>query len=138
MPSLLLRLSDNHPRIEKDSYRTEDKSTWLIDELKMLLSSRSRFSYIENIPQVNASILNYGIDESVSQISELDERKQIIEMRIKKSLQRFEPRLTEVSIITKTDSPEHVIFEITGLCHLMPVKIELVWDDCTGRFYFHG
>lgn len=137
MPSLLLRLSDNHPRNETDNYWAEDKSIWLLNELKMLLSSRSRFAHIEDIPLVNASILNYGIDESVTQIIELGERKQVIETRIKKVLQRFEPRLTEVGIITKVDNPNHVIFEINGLCNLIPVKIELVWDDCTGRFYFN-
>jgi len=135
MPSLLLRLSDNNPQAEED-YRTEDKSTWLLSELKMLFSSRSRFSSIETLPLVNASVLNYGINESVSQIQEADHRKTVIEERIKKTLHRFEPRLSEVTIITKTNNPSNVIFEINALYNTLPVKFELVWDDCTGKFYF--
>ena len=110
MPSLLLRLSDNTPYVEKDNYRNEDKSTWLLDELKMLFSSRSSFAYLETLPLVNASILNYGINESVSQIHDTDRRKTIIEERIKNTFQRFEPRLSGVTIITKTNNPSHVIF----------------------------
>ena len=135
MPSLLLRLSDNNPQAEED-YRTEDKSTWLLSELKMLFSSRSRFSSIETLPLVNASVLNYGINESVSQIQETDHRKTVIEERIKNTLHRFEPRLSEVAIITKTNNPSNVIFEINALYNTLPVKFELVWDDCTGKFYF--
>jgi len=136
MPSLLLRLSDNHPQIELEDYRTEEKSTWLLDELKMLFSSRSRFAYIENLPLVNASVLNYGINESVSKTHDTDRRKIIIEERIKDTFQRFEPRLTGVTIITKKNNPSHVIFEINALHNTLPVKFELVWDDCTGKFYF--
>jgi len=137
MPSLLLRLSDNTPHMEEDNYRNEEKSTWLLRELQMLFSSRSRFSNIESIPLVNASILNYGIDESLSQIEDVSHRKVVIEERIKKVLQRFEPRLTEVCITTQTENPSNVIFKINALHHQQPVKIELVWDDCTGKFYFH-
>lgn len=137
MPSLLLRLSDNTPRVEEDNYRNEKKSTWLLDELKMLFSSRSRFSNIEGIPLINASILNYGIDESLSQDLDVSHRKVVIEERIKDVLQRFEPRLTDVDITTQTDNPSCVIFEINALHHQLPVKIELVWDEGTGKFYFH-
>ena len=136
MPSLLLRLSDNTPYVEKNNYRNEDKSTWLLDELKMLFSSRSSFAYLETLPLVNASILNYGINESVSQIHDTDRRKTIIEERIKNTFQRFEPRLSGVTIITKTNNPSHVIFEINALHNTLPVKFDLVWDDCTGKFYF--
>jgi len=136
MPSLMLRLSDNNPQTEEEHYRTEDKSTWLLNELKMLFSSRSRFSYIETLPLVNASVLNYGINESVSPTYDTGRRKAIIEERIKNTLQRFEPRLTCVTLVTKINNPSHVIFEINGLHHSLPVKFELVWDDCTGKFYF--
>lgn len=137
MPSLLLRLSYNQPHIEEENYRNEDKSTWLMNELKMLFSSRSRFPAIENIPLVNASILNYGINESVSQIQETDRRKIVIEERIKNTLQRFEPRLTQVEIITNTNNPSNVIFEINAFHQALPMKFALVWDDCTGKFYFN-
>jgi len=137
MHSLLLRLSDNHPQIEEEHYLTEDKSTWLLNELKMLFSSRSRFSYIETMPLVNASVLNYGINESVSQIHDSDRRKTIIEERIKNTFQRFEPRLSSVTIVTNTNNPSHVIFEINAMHDGLPVKFELVWDECTGKFYFH-
>ena len=137
MSSLLLRLSDNHPQIEEEYDWTEEKSTWLLSELKMLFSSRSRFAHIETIPLVNTSILNYGINESVSQIHEMDRRKSVIEERIKNILQRFEPRLTGVDIITRTENPSAVIFEINAIHRALPVKFALVWDDCSGKFYFN-
>jgi type VI secretion system protein ImpF len=136
MPSLLLRLSDNNPQIEEEHYQPEVESTWLLNELKMLFSSRSRFAYLETLPLVNASVLNYGINEAVSQIHDTDRRKTIIEERIKNTLQRFEPRLTGVTIITKTNNSSDVIFEINALHNVLPVKFVLVWDDCTGKFYF--
>lgn len=137
MPSLLLRLSDNYPRLEDEHYRTDDKSTWLLSELKMLFSSRSRFAYLETIPLVNSSVLNYGINESVSHIHEIDRRKTVVEERIKNTLQRFEPRLANVTIITRTDNPSGITFEINALHKTLPVRFVLVWDDCTGKFYFN-
>ncbi|MEW7314514.1 GPW/gp25 family protein [Buttiauxella gaviniae] len=137
MPSLLLRLSDNFPQDENEHYQSEEKSTWLLNELKMLFSSRARFAWIENLPLVNASVLNYGINESVSQIHDTDRRKTVIEERIKNTLLRFEPRLTDVVIITKMNESSNIIFEINALHKTLPVNFALVWDDCTGKFYFN-
>lgn len=136
MPSLLLRLSDDNPQIEEETYRAEEKSPWLLNELRMLLSSRSRLAHVETLPLVNASVLNYGINSSVSQINDTERRKKIIEQQIAITLQRFEPRLSDVAMMTKTNNSSHVIFEIHALHNALPVKFELVWDDCTGKFYF--
>lgn len=136
MPSLLLRLSDDNPQTEEESYRTEEKSDWLLKELRMLLSSRSRFAHVETLPLVNASVVNYGINVSVSEINDTEQRKKLIEEQIKMTLQRFEPRLSDVTIMAKTNHSSHVIFEIKALHHAQPVTFELMWDDCTGKFYF--
>lgn len=137
MSSLLLRLSDNLPHVEKDSDRIDEKGAWLFNELKMLFSSRSRFPHIEPLPLVNASILNYGINVAVSTISEPEQRKAVIEERIQRALQRFEPRLTDVEITSHTDNAFNVIFEINALYKASPMKFELVWNDSTDKLYFY-
>jgi type VI secretion system protein ImpF len=138
MPSLLLRLSDNDPHNTEDNHSLAETSPWLLNELKMLFSSRSRFTHIEAISLVNASILNYGINESLTQINELDKRQQEMQTRIKNTLQRFEPRLSGVNVMAKTDpSSSNVTFTINARHQGIALNIELVWDDYTGKLYFN-
>lgn len=135
MPSLLARLCDDAPQAEEEIYRADEKKDWILSELDMLFTSRPRFSYLEEMPLVNSSVINFGINESVLPAYDVEGRKKIIAERIKNTLQRFEPRLTNVMIMIKADNPDHVIFEINALHQALPIKFELVWDDCTGKFY---
>lgn len=137
MPSLLRRLSDNQPQVEEDNDETEGKNSWLLDELKMLFSSRSRFPDIEAIPLVNSSIVNYGIDESLLLITEDNERKTVIKQRIQTALQRFEPRLTHVTITARAENTSNITFAINAQHKQKPLTVELVWDNGIGKFYFN-
>lgn len=135
MPSLLLRLCDDFPLDEEKLYLAGKDKDWILSELDMLFTSRPRFSYLEMLPLVNTSVLNFGINESLLPDYDVEDRKKIIAERIKNTLKRFEPRLTDVTIIIKADNPDHVIFEINALHQELPMKFELIWDDCTGKFY---
>lgn len=137
-PSLLVRLSDNYPLNEEDDYHWAIQShDVLLNEFKMLLMSRARLPNIEDIPLVNASILNYGIDESFSKINGINSRRLIMELRLKSVIARFEPRLTQVSLTSYMDEPEGIHFILRGVYLLTPIELELTWNDCTGRFYFN-
>ncbi|EPL4526988.1 GPW/gp25 family protein [Enterobacter asburiae] len=136
--SLLSRLSDNHPLHSEDDFhwagQTQDA---LLSELKMLLMSRVRLLDIENIPLINSSVLNYGIDESFSKIEEINARLTVLETRLKKAVSRFEPRLTNVELTSSTSNLQVMNFILHANYLHQPVTIELRWDDCTGRFYFN-
>lgn len=136
--SLLCRLSDNYP------LREEDDNSWnihnpeaLLRELKMLLISRVRLQDIENIPQVNSSVLNYGIDESFNNIENISLRLPMMEMRLKNAISRFEPRLTDVEIIGYTNNEHSMNFILHAQYLRQPISLELRWDDCTGGFHFN-
>ncbi|EAB8795101.1 hypothetical protein DU854_17265 [Salmonella enterica subsp. enterica] len=136
--SLMTRLSDDLPsqaednNSEKVSYEEE-----LLYELKMLLTSRSRIPEIENINLVNCSILNYGINESFSDIGEINSRRPALEQRLHDAIARFEPRLSKVSVTSAIISNDKIIFTINAFYLNYPIVVALEWEDCTGRFYFN-
>lgn len=135
--SLLLTLSDNHPLREEDDYQCEALSHHqLLTELNMCLSSRARYPGIEEIPLINTSVLNFGIDESFQQTNELTPRRTIMEHRLKTAIARFEPRLTQVSITSKQDKPEEIQFNVQANYLQKRLTIQLIWNDDTGVFYF--
>ncbi|AIR61121.1 GPW/gp25 family protein [Cedecea neteri] len=138
IPSLLSRLSDNHPCELEDNYHCEEKpEETLLKELMMMLMSRTRTPDIEDIQYVNASVLNYGIDESFSRVREVNKRKSTIEKRLMNAIARFEPRLTDMSVASHTGKNQNIIFTLQGYYAQYPVLFELEWDDCNGRFYLH-
>lgn len=136
--SLLSRLSDNYPFREEDDYPWASQPyETLLNELKMLLTSRARLPDIENIPQINASVLNYGIDESFSKINETGSRRLMMETRLKNTISRFEPRLTQISLTSNMNDSNAIYFILRGIFFLTPIELNLIWNDCTGRFYFN-
>ncbi|MGQ6550915.1 GPW/gp25 family protein [Serratia sp. JSRIV001] len=132
MPSLLLRLSDNNPDREEDSF-LEENNNWLLNELGMLFSSCSRLAFLEDISLVNCSVLNYGINASVTQLTEFEQQKRVIEQRIKNALHRFEPRLTHVAVKAGSRQTAKVMFDIQAQYREEPMLFQLVWDECASR-----
>jgi type VI secretion system protein ImpF len=137
--SLLSRLSDNRPLCEEeDDFLWEaSEGEFLLAELKLLFMSRVRSPEIEDIPLLNASVLNYGINESLSQVNEVNSRCLVLEQRIVNAIMRFEPRLTGVSLKSNLNASAFILFTLHAYYMNSPVVIELKWNDCTGRFYFH-
>ncbi|MFT2793428.1 GPW/gp25 family protein [Serratia sp. T13T92] len=135
MPSLLQLLSDNNPDRDEDFFLNENKDC-LFNELKMLFYSCSRLAFIEGVPFVNGSVLNYGINTSMTGLTEFEQRKLVIEQRIKDVLDRFEPRLTEVVVKVSSSLPVKVIFDIQAQYREETIFFQLVWDDCAYRISF--
>ncbi|KJX01438.1 hypothetical protein RZ87_02510 [Enterobacter roggenkampii] len=136
--SLLSRLSDNHPFNQENDYPWASQTDEaLLCELKMLLMSRARLPDIEEIPLINSSVLNYGIDESFSNIYEINSRRKVMENRIRNTITRFEPRLEQVELTSYTDDAQAICFTLRGVYFSRPVVLVLTWNDSIGRFYFN-
>lgn len=138
--SLLVRLSDNEPHQDEDDYPWDLQSCeLLVNELKMMLTSRVRMPDIDTMPEISSSILNYGINEIFVSDEETMNRYVILEGRIKNAVQRFEPRLAHFSISRATDEsePEIMIFTIAAHYEGTPITVVLKWNDMTGQFYIH-
>lgn len=135
--SLLSTLSDNHPQQEQDDYQCVALSRHeLLAELKMLLNSRVRHPGIEAIPLINTSVLNFGIDESCQQTEDLISRKNIMHQRLEAALARYEPRLTQVTVTSKQERAEEIIFSVQGYYLQKLLTIQFKWDDGARVFYF--
>lgn len=135
--SLLQLLSDNNPTEERDSYADEIQKKFLIDELKMLFSSRTFFTYIGDVYLVNSSILNYGIDETMVEANINNQQFDLIEKYIEKLLSRFEPRLVSVSVAINRITMLKVYIEICACYENNPIKLMLNWDIERRRFNFN-
>ncbi|WP_237932226.1 GPW/gp25 family protein [Buttiauxella sp. S19-1] len=136
--SLLFRLSDNHPLCEEDDYHWKSLSFEIqLNELKMLLMSCSRLPGIENIPLVNASILNYGIDTSFRKMNDMNSRRETLKTCLKTVIARFEPRLDKVTITDNSDCTHSIKFVLHGIFVSTPIALKLTWNDCIERFDFN-
>ncbi|MEY8712774.1 GPW/gp25 family protein [Mangrovibacter phragmitis] len=138
--SLLVRLSDNEPHQEEDDYPWDLQSCeLLVNELKMMLTSRVRMPDIDNMPEINASILNYGINETFVSDEETMNRYIVLEERVTRAMQRFEPRIADFSVSRAADEnePELMVFTITAHYEDAPITVVLKWNNMTGQFYIH-
>ncbi|CRY56513.1 type VI secretion system lysozyme-like protein [Yersinia intermedia] len=133
MTSLLQRLSDNNPKQQDELIESADG--YLEEEIMMLLSSRPRFSEVEHIPVLNGSILNYGINENFTSDMPIGERKSILQARLEMAIQRFEPRLKDVSFTTVNQGSTGILFFVNAYYQNRPVHYKLIWDDAINRFY---
>ncbi|MBU9809459.1 GPW/gp25 family protein [Rahnella sp. C60] len=134
MKSLLQLLSDNNPKDQNDFTEAEDKNSTFIDEILLLLSSRPRSYHIDNIPLVNESILNYGINDAFSSDTPRLERNAIIQSRIEMALRRFEPRLKNVCVTPGEEKGSLCSFIIDAETFNGEVRFRLVWDDVISQF----
>lgn len=133
MTSLLQRLSDDNPKQQGESVEVTESN--FEAEVMMLLYSRPRFSDVENIPVLNCTVLNYGIDEHFSSDMPKGERKFILQGRLETAIRRFEPRLKNVSFTVANEGIAGMIFLIDAHYQNKPVHYKLIWDDAISRFY---
>lgn len=134
MKSLLQQLSDNNPKDQNDISEEEDKSSTLIDEILLLLSSRPRSYRIDDIPLINESILNYGVSDVFSSDTPRLERNTIMQSRIQMALQRFEPRLKNISVTPGEELGSLCSFIINAETLNGEVRYRLMWDDVISQF----
>lgn len=134
MNTLLNRLSDNNPEQDVDNEEGEDKSSTLLDELLLLLSSRPRSELAENMVLINASVMNYGIRDTFPCDTLGQMRHSIMQKRIELSLLRFEPRLKNTQVYSDNQEGHTHSFVIEADTDTGPVCYRLMWDDILSHF----
>ncbi|WP_435952468.1 GPW/gp25 family protein [Dryocola sp. BD626] len=134
METLLQRLSDDNPKNQDDRSEAEDKSSRLVEEVLMLLSSRPRSHHAEAIPVINESIINYGVCDVFASDTPRLERNAIMQRRIRLALQRFEPRLRNVDVIPGDEQGSQCFFLIEADTDDGRVRYRLMWDDVISQF----
>lgn len=133
--SLLQRLADDTP--DNPDAEWELKSGWIFDELRMLFDSRPRIPGLETNNNVNHTVINYGLEEGFYQQDPLISRAEIMRERITNLLQRFEPRLTDVSVNLYQPNLPRVEFVIQAQWNTQSLSYKLIWDDAMSTFYLN-
>ena len=139
-PSLLDRLTDDHPESKKEAWQQRVLSERklrksVLRDLSWLLNASGLPSSVdlENHPLVAQSTLNYGMPDLAGlSLSGLDITK--VEERLKDVIMHFEPRINRESLSIHTMRQEKeemshnaLIFEIEGelWAHPMPLHVLL-------------
>lgn len=136
MKSLLLLLSDDDPSNAIDDIIKVDPAVFFRHELNLLFSSRSRLPFIDEMPLISHSVVNYGFDETNIHDYEPLQRAEILKKRIVALLQRFEPRLAQVDVDIYNTDAGCTLFHMRAQHEGAPLLFKLGWDNCLGRFYF--
>lgn len=131
---LLQLLSDDNPAARNETQEKIPANQGLAAELLMLLSSRPRDYHVSDVPEICQSVINYGIsDVFPGEISRSD-RNIILEARILRALQLFEPRLKNVAVSAGNESYGCSSFIIEADTDNSPVRFHLEWDDVLSHF----
>lgn len=136
--SLLRRLADDNPEEQEvDKFSLDDARLWIIPEIQMLLSSRPRVPALENEPRIHTTVVNYGMEEGFFSREGNQAHHEILRQRIATTLQRFEPRLTEVEVTLLRAEEANARYLIQARCAAQPLLITLIWDDAMSCFYLN-
>ncbi|MCW6030454.1 GPW/gp25 family protein [Pantoea sp. JK] len=135
MKSLLQCLSDDIP--EQPDAAWEIQSNWIYDELRMLFDSRPRMSGAKDNDILKGTILNYGLDESTLICDKKQTKIEMVQQQILELLERFESRLSDVSVHIKSTRSPLVEFVIQAKWQHETLKYLLVWDDAMSIFYLN-
>jgi type VI secretion system protein ImpF len=149
LPCLLDRLVDDQPHVRtsenKDIFTAKYLKTAILRDLIWLLNSKSKNSTGEysKFPEVETSVLNYGIDDLCG-FSYEGADLQLLEESIKNAIIRFEPRLAPETLVIKLSRPRDdssmssLEVDISGTIIATPVPEELIIhslvDAESGRF----
>lgn len=136
--SLLRRLADDNPEDhEVDKFSLIDPWDWIMPEIQMLLSSRPRVPALENEPRIRTTVINYGVEEGFFSNQGDNTNHEILRQRIATTLQRFEPRLTEVEVTLLRAEEASARYLIQACCASQSLLITLIWDDAMSCFYLN-
>jgi len=137
-PSLLDRLTDNHPERETDTLEERVMSLRRLKEsvvrdLEWLLNTGALMASDELVeyPEIKRSVLNYGIPNLAGGWART-ENSDTLERDLRQAILNFEPRILpgtlSVGVMVNEDemSGNTIIFEIRG---------ELWWQPLPERFY---
>lgn len=137
-PSLLDRLTDHHPEKNKESTAQQSMSQKefkdaVIRDLGWLLNSVSLDVCVdlESYPEVEHSVLNYGLPDISGHTSSTINVK-TIESSLKHAIRDFEPRIIRNSLRVKVHSNpsdmshNSLVFEIEGAVFGQPSPFQIV------------
>ncbi len=136
-PSLLDRLTDEHPNMLADSATTRDASErayrisvqrdveFLLNTRRTMITADGRF------PQLRQSVHQYGLpDTSGLTFSNVEGRQQLTD-NIADTLRRFEPRLNNIVVklvdANQVTAPQ-VRFSISATLRMDPSPEQIVFD----------
>lgn len=136
MHSFLQFLRDDNPGSSEDrlNFIPSDDLKY---ELGMLLSSRPLYLETDELPFVNSSVLNYGINSSVYSVSAGEHSDAVndeISSRILMMIRRYEPRLEEPVVEHLSSDDNYSFFSVTALCFMERLKLCIKWDKNSGAF----
>jgi len=139
-PSLLDRLTDDEPGKTRESRDKRVMSLQQIREavqrdLASLLNAGSLGTTedLEPYPEVQRSVLNYGIPD-LAGLSSAGADTAMIERLLQRAISDFEPRILpnslRVRVTTNPDEMRHraMVFEIEGKVWSQPMPLRLFWN----------
>lgn len=130
---MLLKLLEDNDPVNQDSQNDFCKpEPDLAEEILMVLSSRPRHYHIKDMPEVARSIINYGVSDIFPADLSRTDRNRVIEERLLKALQLFEPRLDNVSV--HAENSGGTLFIIEATYREAPIRFYLEWDDLLCKF----
>jgi type VI secretion system protein ImpF len=132
-PSLLDRLTDKEP--SKDTEPPESRATSLqrlretvVRDLKWLLNSTRLAANLEAYPEVQQSVINYGMPCLAGNVASAV-RKEALKVELEKMLHTFEPRLippVRVQVESNDVMAHNVItFRIEATMWSQPIPLEI-------------
>lgn len=131
---LLQLLSDDNPAEQDQILENKDDNRTLAAELLMLLTSRPPDYHVADVPEICQSVINYGISDLFPGEISRNDRNAILESRILRALELFEPRLKNVTVSAGKESYGCNSFIIEAEKDHSPVRFHLEWDDVLSHF----
>ncbi|MFQ6247189.1 GPW/gp25 family protein [Yersinia enterocolitica] len=136
MMSFLKKLSDDNPSSCHDShidFSDED----LKNEISMLLTSRPIYRDIEELPLICDSVINYGVNISLLNITTPEEKNIEIIKRINIAIKRFEPRISDVRIEHKITDDIRSVFTVKSYISAKLLMFNVYWTKSTDKLSLH-
>lgn len=136
-PSLLDRLVDLAPREPADRALTRDESVRayrnsVLRDLEWLLNTRrTTVDVPDAFPNVQRSTFFYGLPDISSMSADSREVRQGLIRGIERTIQHFEPRLSDVrvSLMPDQDRDQQIRFVIEGILDVDPDPEPVVFDS---------
>ncbi len=137
MPSIIDRLMDDEPKISRDSQDTLRVNVFqykaaLARDLEYLLNTRciDLQDIIKQFPLARDSVIAYGIQD-LSSLSLLNPtHRSLLRDQIRKTIERFEPRLERIRVALETDQDHErkLRFRVDAVLHVHPSRPSVSFD----------
>jgi len=137
VPSILDRLLDDEPKQKASGAEPQRVNIFLYKaslarDLEYLLNTRciDLDGFMDAFPLVKNSVVAYGIQD-ISSLSLLDPgHRSLLRDLIRKTIERFEPRLTRVRVTLETarDHERKLRFRVDAILRIHPAKPPVTFD----------